>query len=176
MVRRAIVTDVGQNQMWAAQYYGYDRPGSFITSGGLGTMGFGLPAAMGVKLGRPNEAVWAVVGDGGLQMNIQELATVVQERAAVKIAVLNNGYLGLVRQLQEFFHDGRYSGIDLWPDFVKIADAYGIPARRVGVRRGHRRRLRLGQRRRRTGAARVRGGARRKTCTRWCRQGSRWKR
>lgn len=127
-----VVTDVGQNQMWAAQYYVYDRPGGFISSGGLGTMGFGLPAAMGAKLGRPNDPVWAVVGDGGLQMNIQELATVVQERAAVKIALMNNGYLGLVRQLQEFFHDGRYSGIQLsGPDFVKVAEAYGVPARRV---------------------------------------------
>ncbi|MHB9090181.1 MAG: biosynthetic-type acetolactate synthase large subunit, partial [Chloroflexota bacterium] len=127
-----VVTDVGQHQLWAAQYFRYDKPGSFISSGGLGTMGFGLPAALGAKLGRPDDTVWAVVGDGGLQMNIQELATVVQEGAAVKIALLNNGYLGMVRQLQEFFHAGRYSGILLsGPDFVKVADAYGIPGRRV---------------------------------------------
>jgi acetolactate synthase-1/2/3 large subunit len=127
-----IVTDVGQHQMWAAQYFVHDRPGGFISSGGLGTMGFGLPAALGAKLGRPNDSVWAVVGDGGLQMNIQEMATVVQERAAVKIALMNNGYLGMVRQLQEFFHAGRYSGIQIsGPDFCKVAEAYGIPARRV---------------------------------------------
>ena len=127
-----IVTDVGQHQLWAAQNYVYRRPGSFISSGGLGTMGFGLPAALGAKIGRPNEEVWAVCGDGGLQMNIQELATVVQEAAEVKIALLNNGYLGMVRQLQELFHEGRYYGTALLgPDFVKVAEAYGIPARRV---------------------------------------------
>ncbi len=127
-----IVTDVGQNQMWAAQFYSYERPRSFISSGGLGTMGFGLPAALGAKLGCPDNQVWCVTGDGGLQMNMQELATIMQEKAAVKIALINNGYLGLVRQLQEFFHERRYSGIQLsGPDFIKIAEAYGIPARRV---------------------------------------------
>ncbi|MHB1130778.1 MAG: biosynthetic-type acetolactate synthase large subunit [Chloroflexota bacterium] len=127
-----VVTDVGQHQLWAAQNYLYERPGSFISSGGLGTMGFGLPAALGAKIGRPDDEVWAVCGDGGLQMNIQELATVVQEDANVKIALLNNGYLGMVRQLQEFFHERRYYGTALLgPDFVKVSEAYGIPARRV---------------------------------------------
>ncbi|MCL4464736.1 MAG: biosynthetic-type acetolactate synthase large subunit [Chloroflexi bacterium] len=127
-----IVTDVGQHQLWAAQNYVYERANSFISSGGLGTMGFGLPAALGAKIGRPESEVWAVCGDGGLQMNIQELATVVQEGADVKIALLNNGYLGMVRQLQELFHERRYYGTALLgPDFVKVADAYGVPARRV---------------------------------------------
>ena len=127
-----VVTDVGQHQLWAAQHYVYDRPRSFISSGGLGTMGFGLPAALGAKLGRPEAKVWAVVGDGGLQMNSQELATVAQEGAAVKIALMNNGFLGMVRQWQELFFDRRYSASPLLgPDFVQLAAAYGVPARRV---------------------------------------------
>jgi acetolactate synthase I/II/III large subunit len=127
-----VVTDVGQHQLWAAQYYTYDRPGGFISSGGLGTMGFGLPAAIGAKLGRPQDAVWLVCGDGGFQMNIQELATMVQEGAAVKIALLNNGYLGMVRQWQELFFERRYSSTPLLgPDFVRVVEAYGVPARRV---------------------------------------------
>ncbi|MDA8220101.1 MAG: biosynthetic-type acetolactate synthase large subunit [Dehalococcoidales bacterium] len=127
-----IVTDVGQHQLWAARYYDYDRPRSFISSGGLGTMGFGLPAAVGAKIGRPDANVWVVCGDGGLQMTIQEMATVVQEGLDIKIALLNNGYLGMVRQLQEFFHDRRYSGTALLgPDFVRVAEAYGIAGRRV---------------------------------------------
>ncbi len=127
-----IVTDVGQHQLWAAQHYVYERPRTFISSGGLGTMGFGLPAALGAKLGRPEAKVWAVIGDGGMQMNSQELATVAQEGAAVKIALLNNGFLGMVRQWQELFFERRYSASPLLgPDFVQLAAAYGIPARRV---------------------------------------------
>ena len=127
-----IVTGVGQNQMWAAQYYRYDRPNSLISSGGLGTMGFGLPAAMGAKVGRPDDTVWCIDGDGSLQMTIQELATLVQDNIAVKIAIMHNGYLGMVRQWQEFFYDKRYMATPLsGPDFVKVAEAYGIPALRV---------------------------------------------
>lgn len=127
-----IVTGVGQNQMWAAQYYCYDKPNTLISSGGLGTMGFGLPAAIGAKIGCPDKTVWCIDGDGSFQMNIQELATAVQERAAVKIAILNNGFLGMVRQWQEFFYEKRYVATPLsGPDFVKIGEAYGIPALRV---------------------------------------------
>jgi len=127
-----IVTGVGQNQMWSAQHYWYDKPNSLISSGGLGTMGFELPAAMGVKVGCPDETVWCIAGDGGFQMTIQELATIVQERLAVKIAILNNGYLGMVRQWQELFYERRYVATPLaGPDFVKVAEAYGIPALRV---------------------------------------------
>jgi len=127
-----IVTGVGQNQMWSAQHYWYDKPNSLISSGGLGTMGFELPAAMGAKVGCPDETVWCIAGDGGFQMTIQELATIVQERLAVKIAILNNGYLGMVRQWQELFYERRYVATPLaGPDFVKVAEAYGIPALRV---------------------------------------------
>jgi len=123
-----IVTGVGQNQMWAAQHYWYDKPNSLISSGGLGTMGFELPAALGAKIGRPDDIVWCVAGDGGFQMTMQELATIAQERAAVKIAIINNGYLGMVRQWQELFYGRRYVATSLnCPDFVKIAEAYGIP-------------------------------------------------
>jgi len=127
-----IVTGVGQNQMWAAQYYWYDKPNSFISSGGLGTMGFGLPASIGVKIGCPDNTVWCVDGDGSFQMTIQELATIAQEKVAVKIAIINNGYLGMVRQWQEFFYGKRYVATRLsGPDYVKVAEAYGIPALRV---------------------------------------------
>jgi acetolactate synthase-1/2/3 large subunit len=127
-----ITTGVGQNQMWAAQHYWYDKPNRFISSGGLGTMGFGLPAAMGAKVGCPDDTVWCIDGDGSFQMNIQELATIVQEKLAVKIAILNNGYLGMVRQWQELFYGKRYFATPLYgPDFVKIAEAYGVPALRV---------------------------------------------
>ncbi len=130
-----IATGVGQNQMWAAQHYWYDKPNRFISSGGLGTMGFGLPAAMGAKVGCPKDTVWCIDGDGSFQMNIQELATIVQEKLAVKIAILNNGYLGMVRQWQELFYEKRYSATPLYsPDFVKIAEAYGVPAMRVAHR------------------------------------------
>ncbi|MCL0052998.1 biosynthetic-type acetolactate synthase large subunit, partial [Dehalococcoidales bacterium] len=127
-----IVTGVGQNQMWAAQHYCYNKPNSLISAGGLGAMGFELPAALGAKVGRPDETVWCVAGDGGFQMTIQELATIVQEKVAVKIAIINNGYLGMVRQWQELFYQKRYIATPLsGPDFVKIAEAYGIPALRV---------------------------------------------
>jgi acetolactate synthase I/II/III large subunit len=127
-----ITTGVGQNQMWAAQHYWYDRPNHFISSGGLGTMGYGLPAAMGVKVGCPDETVWCIDGDGSFQMNIQELATIVQEKLAVKIAILNNGYLGMIRQWQQLFYGKRYFASPLTgPDFIKIAEAYGIPGLRV---------------------------------------------
>ena len=123
-----MVSDVGQNQMWEAQYYYHLRPGGLISSGGLGTMGYAVPAAIGVAIGRPECPVWAVAGDGGFQMTCQELATIVQESLPIKIAILNNGYLGMVRQWQELFFDKRYSGTPiLGPDFVKLADAYGIP-------------------------------------------------
>jgi acetolactate synthase I/II/III large subunit len=126
-----IVAGVGQNQMWAAQHYWFDRP-SFITSGGLGTMGYELPAAMGVKVGKPDETVWCIAGDGGFQMTLHELATIVQDRIAVKIAILNNGYLGMVRQWQELFYEKRYVGTPLTcPDFVKLAEAYCVPALKV---------------------------------------------
>jgi len=127
-----VVTGVGQNQMWAAQHYWYNKPASLISSGGLGTMGFELPAAMGAKVGRPEDTVWCIAGDGGFQMTIQELATIVQEKIAVKVAILNNGYLGMVRQWQEMFYQRRYVATPLsGPDFIGIADAYGIPALRV---------------------------------------------
>jgi acetolactate synthase-1/2/3 large subunit len=127
-----IVTGVGQHQMWAAQHYWFDRPNTFISSGGLGTMGFELPAAIGVKVGRPDEIVWCIAGDGGFQMTLHELATAVQEKLDVKIAILNNGYLGMVRQWQDLFYEKRYVGTPLsCPDFVKLAGAYCIPALNV---------------------------------------------
>jgi acetolactate synthase-1/2/3 large subunit len=127
-----VVTGVGQNQMWAAQHFCYNKPNSLISSGGLGTMGFGLPAAMGAKAGCPGETVWCIDGDGGFQMTIQELATLVQDNIAVKIAIIDNGFLGMVRQWQELFYERRYVGTRLsGPDFVKIAEAYGLPAVRV---------------------------------------------
>jgi acetolactate synthase-1/2/3 large subunit len=127
-----VVTDVGQHQMWEAQYFRHTRERSLITSGGLGTMGFGLPAAIGAKIGRPEEEVWAVVGDGGFQMTMTELGTIAQERLPVKIAIINNGYLGMVRQWQDIFYEKRYSGTPLAnPDFVKLAEAYGIGAMAV---------------------------------------------
>jgi len=123
-----IVTGVGQHQMWAAQYYHYDHPNSLITSGGLGTMGFGLPAAIGAQVGRPEAIVWCLDGDGSFQMTIQELATIQQERLPLKIAIFNNGFLGMVRQWQELFFGKRYVATPLsGPDFVKVAEAYGIP-------------------------------------------------
>jgi acetolactate synthase-1/2/3 large subunit len=122
-----VVSDVGQNQMWEAQYFIHEKPRGLLSSGGLGTMGFALPAAIGAQMGHPDQMVWATVGDGGLQMTIQEMATVVQERLPLKIAVLNNGYLGMVRQWQQLFFEGRYSGTPLLgPDFAKVAEAYGI--------------------------------------------------
>ena len=127
-----ITSDVGQHQMWAAQYYKFDKPRQWINSGGLGTMGFGLPAAMGVQLAHPGAAVACVTGEGSIQMNIQELSTCKQYNIPVKIIALNNRYLGMVRQWQEFFHGNRYSHsyMDALPDFVKLAEAYG----HVGIR------------------------------------------
>jgi acetolactate synthase-1/2/3 large subunit len=126
------VTDVGQHQMLEAQYYPHQRPATMLTSGGLGTMGFGFPAAIGAKFGRPDEEVWAIVGDGGFQMTLCELATAKQENVKVNIAILNNSYLGMVRQWQEFFYDERYQSTPMFnPDFCKLAEAYDIPAMRV---------------------------------------------
>ena len=122
-----VVTDVGQHQMWEAQYFKHEAPLSLITSGGLGTMGFALPAAIGVKVARPEAEVWVVVGDGGFQMTMAELATLVQENLKIHIAIINNGYLGMVRQWQEFFYDRNYESTPLLsPNFAKLADAYGI--------------------------------------------------
>jgi acetolactate synthase-1/2/3 large subunit len=133
--RAIICTDVGQHQMWAAQYYKVEEPGTFITSGGLGTMGFGVPAAIGAKLACPDREVWAIVGDGGFQMTQAELQTMVQENVKVNIAIINNGYLGMVRQWQQFFHDRRYSATPLSsPDYVKLADAHGLSGIRVSAR------------------------------------------
>ncbi len=127
-----VTTEVGQNQMWAAQFFKFDRPRTFITSGGLGTMGFGFPAAIGAQLAHPNKLVIDIAGDGSIQMNIQELATAVLNKLPVKVAILNNRYLGMVRQWQELFFGERYSHtyLDVAPDFVKVAEAYGA----VGLR------------------------------------------
>jgi len=127
-----ITTEVGQHQMWAAQWGTYISPRSFLSSGGLGTMGFGFPAAMGAKLGRPEKTVFDIAGDGSIQMNIQELATCVCNKINVKVAILNNGYLGMVRQWQELFYKHRYSHTTLFnPDFVKLAESYGACGIRV---------------------------------------------
>jgi len=128
-----IVTDVGQHQMWAAQYYKYIHPRSFITSGGLGTMGFGLPAALGAQIGCPEKRVFCIAGDGGFQMNIQELATVIGNKIPVVVLIMNNGYLGMVRQWQELFFEGRYSSTNLEgsPDFAQVVQAYGGKGVRV---------------------------------------------
>ncbi len=131
-----VVTDVGQHQMWAAQYYKHERPRTNITSGGLGTMGFALPAAIGAWFAAPDKEVWVIAGDGGFQMTAPELCTCVQEKAKVNIAIINNGYLGMVRQWQEFFYERRYAATPiLSPDFVKLAEAHGIPGYRVESRK-----------------------------------------
>ena len=130
-----VVTDVGQHQMWEAQYYHHNQPRTLITSGGLGTMGFALPAAIGAKFSKPEADVWVVVGDGGFQMTMCELATIVQEKIKVNIAIINNGFLGMVRQWQEFFYDKRYVATPLVaPDFAALANAFGIRGERVTAR------------------------------------------
>jgi acetolactate synthase I/II/III large subunit len=130
-----ITTDVGQHQMWEAQYYKHEHPRSLVTSGGLGTMGFALPAAIGAKIACPDKEIWAIAGDGGFQMTSPELATIAQEQLDINIAVINNGYLGMVRQWQEAFYEKNYqSSPILSPDFVKLAEAYGIPAAAVRTR------------------------------------------
>jgi acetolactate synthase-1/2/3 large subunit len=128
-----VCSDVGQHQMWAAQYYHFDKPRRWINSGGLGTMGFGLPAAMGAQVGCPDQTVVCISGDGSIQMNMQELATCAQNEIPVKIFIMNNGYLGMVRQWQELFWDNRYSHVDMgsFPDFVKVAEAYGATGLRL---------------------------------------------
>jgi acetolactate synthase-1/2/3 large subunit len=128
-----VVSDVGQHQMWTAQYYHFPQPRRWINSGGLGTMGFGLPAAMGAKVGCPSESVVCIAGDGSVQMNMQELATCAQEGIAIKVFIMNNGYLGMVRQWQELFWEKRYGQVDMgrWPDFVKLAEAYGATGIRL---------------------------------------------
>jgi acetolactate synthase-1/2/3 large subunit len=126
------VADVGQHQMWAAQHLRLTQPDRFLTSGGLGAMGYALPAAIGAQLGRPGSEVWAIAGDGGAQMTFQELGTAVQEGTPVKLAIMNNGYLGMVRQWQQLFHGGRISQTPISsPDYVKLADAYGVLGIRV---------------------------------------------
>jgi acetolactate synthase I/II/III large subunit len=130
-----VVTDVGQHQMWEAQYYKHEHPRSLVTSGGLGTMGFALPAAIGAKVACPEAEVWVVVGDGGFQMTMCELATLVQENLKIHIAIINNGYLGMVRQWQEFFYDRNYAATPLLnPDFARLAEAYGIRSATVSER------------------------------------------
>lgn len=131
-----IVADVGQNQMFTARYYQYKNPGSFITSGGLGTMGFSLPAAMGAKFGDPKKEVWAVMGDGGFQMSMQQMATIEEENVNIKIIILNNNYLGMVRQWQQLFFEKKYSEVFLKnPDFIKLAEGFRIPAQKVEHRK-----------------------------------------
>jgi len=130
-----VVTDVGQHQMWEAQYYHHNKPRTLVTSGGLGTMGFALPAAIGAKFAKPEADVWVVVGDGGFQMTMAELATIVQEKIKINIAIINNGYLGMVRQWQEFFYDKRYVATPLVaPDFAALANSFGIRGERITTR------------------------------------------
>ena len=130
-----VASDVGQHQMWEAQYYHHETPRSLITSGGLGTMGFGLPAAIGAKMACPDKEVWAVVGDGGFQMTAAELSTAAQEGVKVNVAIINNGYLGMVRQWQEFFYERRYAATPMRsPDFVKLAEAHGLMGLRADNR------------------------------------------
>ncbi|HTL38656.1 MAG TPA: thiamine pyrophosphate-dependent enzyme, partial [Kofleriaceae bacterium] len=130
-----IVTDVGQHQMWEAQYYKHDHPRKLITSGGLGTMGFALPAAIGARFACPGDEIWVIAGDGGFQMTACELSTIAQEGVKLNIAIINNGFLGMVRQWQQFFYEGRYSATPLKsPDFVKLAEAHGLFGLRVQSR------------------------------------------
>jgi acetolactate synthase I/II/III large subunit len=132
-----VASDVGQHQMWAAQYFAFREPRLWINSGGLGTMGFGLPAAMGAKVGCPERTVVCIAGDGSVQMNAQELATCAQNKIPIKVFIMNNGYLGMVRQWQELFWDGKYSHVEMgaYPDFVKLAEAYGATGMRFEDKR-----------------------------------------
>jgi acetolactate synthase I/II/III large subunit len=133
--RALVVTDVGQHQMWEAQYYKHERPRSLVTSGGLGTMGFALPAAIGARFARPDDEIWVVVGDGGFQMTACELSTCAQEGVKINIAVINNGFLGMVRQWQELFYERRYAATPmLSPDFCKLAEAHGLAGLRCSER------------------------------------------
>ena len=133
--KAVVTTDVGQHQMWEAQYYRHNEPRSLITSGGLGTMGFALPAAVGAKVARPDAEVWVIAGDGGFQMTMCELATIAQERLKLNVAIINNGYLGMVRQWQEFFYDRRYAGTPiLSPDFAALARSFGLGGETVRSR------------------------------------------
>jgi acetolactate synthase-1/2/3 large subunit len=133
--KAVVVTDVGQHQMWEAQYWRHEDPRSLITSGGLGTMGFALPAAIGAKFAQPEKEVWVIAGDGGFQMTACELSTIAQERIKVNVAIVNNGYLGMVRQWQEFFYGRRYAATPIIsPDFVKLAEAHGLTGMRVTKR------------------------------------------
>ncbi len=134
--RALVVTDVGQHQMWEAQYYKHDHPRKLVTSGGLGTMGFALPAAIGARFACPDDDVWVIAGDGGFQMTACELSTAAQEGVKVNVAIINNGYLGMVRQWQQFFYGGRYAATPMRsPDFVKLAEAHGLAGLRVTQRR-----------------------------------------
>ncbi|MGL5318923.1 MAG: thiamine pyrophosphate-dependent enzyme, partial [Bacteroidales bacterium] len=133
--KAVLVTDVGQNQMISSRYFEFSQKRSMVTSGGLGTMGYGLPAAIGAKLGAPDRTICLFVGDGGIQMNLQELGTIMQYGVGVKVIVLNNEYLGMVRQWQELFFNKRYSHTPMYnPDYVQIAKAYGIPSASVSER------------------------------------------
>ena len=134
--KAVVTTDVGQNQMWAAQFFRYTRPRTFISSGGLGTMGFGLPACIGAQFGRRDELAVCITGDGGVQMNFQELVVAVEHRLPIVVVILNNGYLGMVRQWQELFYDRRYSGVTLTgnPDFARLAEAHGATGLRCAGR------------------------------------------
>ena len=133
--KAVVVTDVGQHQMWEAQYYHHEQPRSLITSGGLGTMGFALPAAIGAKLAQPDAEVWVIAGDGGFQMTMAELATIAQEKIKINVAIINNGYLGMVRQWQEFFYERRYAATPLLsPDFAKLAECFGLTGMRIDKR------------------------------------------
>ena len=154
--RPIVVSDVGQHQMWTAQYFHFARPRRWINSGGLGTMGFGLPAAMGAQVGCPDDTVVCVAGDGSVQMNMQELATCAEEKIPIKVFIMNNGYLGMVRQWQELFWDKRYSQVDMgqYPDFVKLADAYGATGIRLDGQDDARPRYARGDRHRGTGPGR----------------------